>query len=144
MIKVALKTHISSNPNKIVSVQNSLNFHYLMERKVFRIFPDGAAKKSKYYTQKLTLRHLIEFMRTGKTHKVHIEKKFADYVVLDLKRPWFNDDQACEWVSGKCKSGTGFENSFMELIEKTKKNFEIIFKQDEFIIFQRLNNKFYP
>ena len=78
-------------------------------------------------------------------------------MVLDLKRPWFNGDQACEWVSGKCKElrrpslytlgaigGTGFENSFMELIEKTKKNFEVIFKQDEFIILQRLNNKFYP
>ena len=144
LIKEALKTHISSDPNKIVSVQNSINFHYLMERKVFRIFPDGAADKSKYYTQRLTFRQLIEFMRTGKTHRIHIENKFADYVVLDLKRPWFNGDQACEWVSGKCKGGTGFENSFMELIEKTKKNFEVIFKQDEFIILQRLNNKFYP
>ena len=128
-----------------------------MERKVFRTFPDGAADKLKYYTQRLTFRQLIEFMRTGKTHGVHIENKFADYVVLDLKRPWFNGDQACEWVSGKCKErrrpslhtlgaigGTGFENSFMELIEKTKKNFEVIFKQDEFIILQRLNNKFYP
>jgi len=28
----------------------------------------------------------------------------------------------------------------MELIEKTKKNFEIIFEQDEFIILQRLND----
>ena len=140
LIKEALKTHISSDPNKIISVQNSLNFHYLMERKVFRIFPDGAADKSKYYTQRLTFRQLIEFMRTGKTHRIHIENKFADYVVLDLKRPWFNATQACEWVSGKCKGGTGFENSFMELIKKTKKNFEIIFEQDEFIILQRLND----
>ena len=59
--------------------------------------------------------------------------------MLDLKRPWFNATQACEWVSGKCKGGTGFENLFMGLIEKTKKNFEIIFEHDEFIIFQRLN-----
>ena len=129
LIKAALKTHISSDPNKIVSVQNSINFHYLMERKVFRIFPYGAAEKSKYYTQRLTFGQLTEFMRTGKTHRVRIENKFADFVVLDLKRPWFNGGQACEWVSDKCKGGTGFENSFMELIEKTKKNFEIIFKQ---------------
>ena len=113
-----------------------------MERKVFRIFPYGAAEKSKYYTQRLTFHQLTEFMRTGKTHRVHIENKFADFVVLDLKRPWFNGGQACEWVSDKCKGGTGFENSFMELIEKTKKNFEVIFKQDEFIILQRINNKF--
>ena len=144
LIKEALKTHISSDPNIIVSVQNSINFHYLMERKVFRIFPYGAAEKSKYYTQRLTFGQLTEFMRTGKTHRIHIENKFADYVVLDLKRPWFNGDQACEWVSGKCKDGTGFKSSFMELIEKSKRNFEIIFNQDEFIILQRLNNKFYP
>ena len=144
LIKEALKTHISSDQNKIVSVQNSINFHYLMERKVFRIFPDGAADKSKYYTQRLTFRQLIEFMRTGKTHRVNIENKFSDYVVLDLKRPWFNAAQACEWVSGKCKGGTGFENLFMGLIEKTKKNFEIIFEQDEFIILQRLNDDIFP
>jgi uncharacterized membrane protein len=139
MIKTALTTHIPSDPNKVVSVQNSLNFHYLMERKVFRVFPDGAIEKSKYYTQRLTLRQLIEFMRTGKTHRVNIVNKFADYVVLDLKRPWFNGDQACEWVSGQCKSGTGFKSSFMGLVEKTMENFEMIFKQDKFIIFQRLN-----
>ena len=111
-----------------------------MERKIFRLFPDGAVDKSKYYTQRLTFRQLVEFMRTGKNPTVHIENKFADYVVLDLKRPWFNGTQGCEWVSGKCKGGTGFENSFMELIKKTKKNFEVLFEQDEFIILQRLND----
>ena len=144
MIKESLKTHISSDPNKVISVQNSLNFHYLVERKVFRVFPDSATEKSKYYTQELTLRRLLEFMRTGKTQRVNIVNKFADYVVLDLKRPWFNGDQACEWVSGQCKSRTGFKVSFVELIEKTKKNFAIIFEKDEFIIFQRLNNKLHP
>ena len=144
MIKAALKTYISSDPKKIISVQNSLNFHYLMERNIFRIFPDGAIKKSKYYTQKLTLSHLIEFIQTGKVHKVHIESNFADYVVLDLKRPWFNGDQACEWVSGKCRGETEFISSFMKLIDKTKNNFKIIFRQDEFIIFKRINNKIYP
>ena len=51
----------------------------------------------------------------------------------------FGSEDSKEWVSGQCKSGTGFKSSFMELVEKTMKNFEIIFKQDEFIIFQRLN-----
>jgi len=82
-------------------------------------------------------------MRTGKTHRVNIENKFSDYVVLDLKRPWFNGVQACEWVSGKCKGGAKFESLFMGLIEKTKKNFEIVFEQDEFIILKKLNNKLY-
>jgi uncharacterized membrane protein len=140
LIKEALKTHISSDPNIIVSVQNSINFHYLMERKIFRLFPDGAVDKSKYNTQRFTFRQLVEFMRTEKIPKVHIENKFADYVVLDFKRAWFNGTQTCEWVSGQCKGGTGFESSFMELIKKTKKNFEVLFEQDEFIILQRVNN----
>ena len=111
-----------------------------MERKIFRLFQDGAVDKSKYYTQRLTFHQLVEFMRTGKIPKGHIENKFADYVVLDLKRPWFNGTQGCEWVSGKCKGGTGFENSFMELTKKTKKNVDVLFEQDEFIIFFNLIN----
>ena len=108
-----------------------------MERKVFRIFPDGAADKSKYYSQRLTFRQLTEFMRTGKTRRVHIENKFADYVVLDLKRPWFSIDVSCSWELNKkrCKNSAMTDN-FIALVEKVSLSHETVFEKDGFIFVQ--------
>jgi hypothetical protein len=144
MIKTALKTHISSDPNKVVSVQNSLNFGYLMERKFIKTFPQGAIEKSKYYMQKQTMSDFIEFVRTEKRRKIKIEKNYSDYVVLDLKRPWFIKDQACRWYVDKCKNELEFEATFLELVKKTHKRFSIVFEKDDFVIFKRLNDDLSP
>ena len=140
MIKTALKTHVSPDLDKVVSVQNSINFGYLMERKVFRLFPHGAVEKSKYFKQKLTWSGFITYLSKGERQQVKIEDNFSDYVVLDLKRPWFNVDQACNWNAGKCEDGLGFENTFLELFKKTKERFDIIFEQDGFFILKKLNS----
>jgi uncharacterized membrane protein len=144
MIKTALKKHISPDPNKVVSVQNSLNFGYLMERKSYKVFPQGAIEKSKYYKQKQTISDFIEFARTGKRRKVKIEKNYSDYVVLDLKRPWFINDQACQWDAYKCANELEFKNTFLDLIKKTHRRFSIVFKQDNFFIFKRLDKDLSP
>ena len=140
MIKTALKTHVSPDLDKVVSVQNSINFGYLMERKVFRLFPHGAVEKSKYFKQKLTWSGFITYLSKGERQQVKIEDNFSDYVVLDLKRPWFNVDQACNWNAGKCEDGLGFENTFLELFKKTKERFDIIFEQDGFFILKKLKS----
>jgi len=140
MIKTAIKTHIPPDPNKVVSAQNSLNFGYLMERKFIKTFPQGVIEKSKYYRQKQTISDFIEFVRTGKRRKIKIENNYSDYVVLDLKRPWFIEDQACQWDVDKCRNELEFEATFLELVKKTHKRFSIVFEQDDFVIFKRLNN----
>ena len=144
MIKNAIKTHVSPDPDKVVSVQNSINFGYLMERKVFRLFPHGAVEKSKYYKQKLTWSGFITYISKGERQQVKIEDNFSDYVVLDFKRPWFNADQACHWISGKCEDNLGFESMFLKLVKKTKERFSIVFEQDKFFILKRLNNDLSP
>jgi uncharacterized membrane protein len=144
MIKKALKTHISPDPNKVISVQNSLNFGYIMERKFYKVFPQGAVKTSNHYNQKQTISDFIEFTRTGKRRKVKTENNYSDYVVLDLNRPWFIRDQACQWDVDKCAGELGFENTFLELVKKTHKRFTIVFEQDNFFIFKRLGNDISP
>jgi uncharacterized membrane protein len=144
MIKIALKTHISPDPNKVISLQNSLNLGYLMERKFFKVFPQGATEKSKHYKQKQTISDFIEFSRTGKRRKVKIEYNYSDYVVLDLKRPWFIKDHTCRWDIDNCGDELEFENTFLELVKKTHERFSIVFEQDDFIIFKRLNADLSP
>ena len=140
MIKNAIKTHISSDLNKVVSVQNSINYGYLMERKIFRLFPHGAVKKSKYYKEKLTWSGFIRYLSKGERQQVKIEDNFSDYVILDFKRPWFIVDQSCNWNAGKCEDELGFGNMFLDLFKKTKEKFVIIFEQDGFFILKQINS----
>jgi uncharacterized membrane protein len=144
MIKTALKFHISPDPNKVVSVQNSLNVGYLMERKFVNTFPQGVIEKSKHYIKKQTIHDFMQFVLTGKRRKVKIENNYSDYVVLDFKRPWFIKDQACQWDDFKCVDELEFENTFLKLVNTTHERFSIVFEQDGFVIFKRLNNDLYP
>jgi hypothetical protein len=139
MIKTAIKTHISSDSNKVVSVQNSINFGYLMERKIFRLFPHGAVEKSKYYQEKLTWLGFMTYLSKGVRQQVKIEDNFSDYVVLDFKRPWFIVDHACNWNVDKCEDELVFEKLFIKFFEKTKERFIIIFEQDGFFILKLSN-----
>ena len=139
MIKDALKTHIPPDPEKIISIQNSINFSYLMERKVFKVFPHGAVVNSPTYEQKFTWNGFFKFVQTGKPYILNWKNSFANYVVLDLKRPWFIVDQGCYWVSGKCKNNTHFENRFLSLVERTREKFGVVFERDGFLILKRKN-----
>ncbi len=140
IIKTALKTHIPSDPEEIISIQNSMNFSYLMRRKTFKVFPHGAVVDSPIYGKKLTWLGFIDFIRTGKPYTSSIENASANYVVLDLKRPWFIVGQGCYWVSNKCKDDEQFKVYFLDLVSKTRQDFDTIFKEDGFIILKRRNS----
>ena len=101
-------------------------------------------KNQKTYEKNLTWLGFIEFVRTKKPPKIILNQKFVDYVILDLKRPWFDVDQGCHWIAGKCDNGTRFENRFLKLIKKTKKNFSIIFEHDGFMILKQNSLKTSP
>ena len=60
---------------------------------------------------------------------------WADYVILDLKKPWFIVTQGCHWIRGKCfEDKQGFSNNFSRLVEKTKEQFDTIYENDSFMI----------
>ena len=61
-------------------------------------------------------------------------KVFADYVILDMKRPWFMIDQGCQWIGGECRNGQDFIAEYLAKVEKTKERFDTIFENDGFMI----------
>ena len=63
----------------------------------------------------------------------------ADYVVLDIKRPWFLLDKGCDWLYGKCTDNK-LAKEYLEWVEKTRKIMQVVFERDGFIILQRNNN----
>ena len=77
-----------------------------------------------------TLGGFWKFVRTGE-RPLDIElNQHADYVVLDLKRPYFI-------IGEMCKTNQDKVNEFLELVTKTQSIYETVFKKDNFIIFRR-------
>jgi len=115
MIKRALKGHIPSDPNVAVSVQNTLNFSYLAQRKYYLLFPDGVIEPARQH----------DMAKRGQLVPI-----LADYVVLDLKRPWYLRDKGCDWYWGKCQNDE-MAGKFMEWVTRTKKTFRVVvFERD--------------
>jgi len=122
MIKRALEEQIPADADVAVCVQNTVNFSYLAERKYYLLFPDGVVEP---------------LMHPDLGKRGQLMPVFADYVVLDLKRPWFLGDKGCDWYWGGCQNDEMAEK-FMEWVERTKRRFRVVFEQDDFMIFKRL------
>jgi len=135
IIESAVKRLVPTDPNITVSIQNTLNLNYLTQRKTIFVFPHGATAKSSIFdSSKRNWSGFLEFVKSGDLNLPFIEKKWADYVVLDLKRPWFIVDQGCHWIMGKCQGDADFETAFLELVDKTNHQFDTVFKKDGMMI----------
>lgn len=128
MIINAIKEHIPSDPDKLISVQNNINWHPLVQRRHFLLFPQGIIKEQ----------NVPVFDRNIKTFEASWNSVKADYAVVDLKRPWFIEDKGCDWFYDTCTNKI-IANNFLAWIEKTRNNMEVIFEKDGFIIFQRVD-----
>jgi len=137
MIKSALEQYIPRNPETTVSVQNTINWSILVERNTLLVFPRGALKPTRYPDLKnRTFSGFLDFLKTRTLPQTAYLEIQADYVVLDMKRPWFIGDKGCDWLYGKCQDQEA-ANRFLELVDKVKERYEVAFAKDGFWIFKR-------
>jgi uncharacterized membrane protein len=138
MIKSAIDKHIPKNPDVIISIQNSINSGSLSKHKTIFIFPHGATEKRPVANiSELNLADLGYFIQYGKLRIKANTSLWADYIILDLKKPWFIVSQGCHWVREKCfEKEKGFANRFSSLVEKSEERFDIIYINDGFMIFK--------
>jgi len=138
MIKEAIRLHVPSDPKVTVSAQNSLNWGHLAHRKYYFSYPSGVLqpyKVIKEFDRPLT--GLWNFMINHEVTGVNTEEIWADYVVLDLKRPWFLMDRGCSWKNEQCINDEQFSSEFIAVVQQTNENFEKVFQKDEFYILKR-------
>lgn len=128
MIKKAIKKHISSSPDTLISVQNTVNWYPLLQRRHFLVFPQGVDREES----------VPNFDRTLLLADTKWKNVTADYVVVDLKRPWYLGDKGCDWRYGKCTNKKMYYE-FLAWIEKTRYIMNVVFENDGFIIFRRIN-----
>ncbi|MBF0555125.1 MAG: DUF2079 domain-containing protein [Nitrospirae bacterium] len=136
-IKEAILSHIPANHGITISTQNNINWSYLVYRHQIMVFPQGIMSAVNYVNPSgyslLNLLHSIVYRQFP--HSL-AEKQLADYVVVDVKRPYFIIDEGCQWFYGKCTDNK-IEDIFLDLVRMTRERYDMIYEMDGFMIFKR-------
>jgi len=162
MIRDAVMLYVPSDPTVSVCTQNSLNWGYLAHRNDYFAFPSGVIDPVQVPDHEgFSLEGLFDFIRTGKV-KVTRTPRFAEYVLLDLKRPWFINDQGCTRETGdvgrlavgeletlhladpgpllwgECDQQE-IRTEFLEVIRRMQEQgmYQLVLERDGFLIFKR-------
>ncbi len=115
MIKEAIKKYIPSDPEVAVSTQNTLNWGYLAHRRYYFAFPIGAVEPYWETGDRRQESRVKSQEPRAKGQKSKDERQasdlhpqasyskpiYAQYILIDLKRPWFVGDRGCNWQIGK-------------------------------------------
>lgn len=137
MIKMAIERYIPGDPKVSVATQNTVNWGHLAHREVYLYFPLGIAEPYKLMGERhQTWDGFLSFLRTGYKPKNISRDRYADYVVLDLKRPYFLADRGCLWLYGAC-TDKKMEKNFLSWVAYTQSIYDTIFEQDGFMILRR-------
>ena len=142
MIKSAVIEYIPLNPKLIISIQNTLNLGHFSKHQNIFVFPHGAAEKMQTSNiNRLNWAEFWNFLQHKKLEKIVGNPVWADYVVLDLKKPWFIGTLGFPLVGGAClENQQKFTSKFSSLVKKTAENFDSIYENDGFMI---LKNRSY-
>jgi hypothetical protein len=137
MMKEAMLKYIPANPDVNVTTQNTVNWYHLAYRKVYLPFPLAVDKPHKVTDwSNRDLSGLWQYVRTGDMPPAITHDRYADYVVLDLKRPWFVIDKGCDWLYGACRNDE-MAAKFLRLVDETQKRYTTVFERDGFMILRR-------
>jgi len=137
MMKKAMLQYIPSDPDISVTTQNTVNWYHLADRKVYLPFPLGVDVPHRVMDwSNRDLPGLWQYVRKGVMPPVITHARYADYVVLDLKRPWFIVDKGCDWLYGACRNDE-MAAKFLRLVYETRQRYSTVFERDGFMILKR-------
>ena len=137
MIKSMIEKYIPADPDISVTTQNQLNYSHLAHRKVYLPFPMGIAEPQKVMDwSSRTWDGFVVFLKTGYKPMAITYDRYADYVVLDLKRPYFLMDRGCGWIYGECRDKE-IEKKFLDWVAYTRSIYDTVFERDGFMILRR-------
>lgn len=137
MMKAAMLKHIPADPSVSVATQNTVNWYHLAHREVYMPFPLGVTESIGVMDwSNRALGGFWNFVQTGQIQPAIIHNRYADYVVLDIKRPWFIIDKGCDWLYGACRNDE-MAAKFLRLMDETRQRYDTVFEQDGFMILKR-------
>ena len=136
MMKEAMLKYIPADPDVSVTTQNTVNWYHLAHRKAYLPFPLGVDTPHRMMDwSNRDLPGLWQYVRTGDMPPAITHYRYADYVVLDLKHPWFIVDKGCDWLYGACRNDE-MAAKFLRLVNETRQRYNTVFERDGFMIFR--------
>lgn len=142
MIKAAIKKNIPEDKDVIVSSQNSINWYLLASRPRYMPFPIGVT--APYNTIDWGGKTIYDFFKflSKNEHetKLIVRPLYANYIIIDLKRPYFIGDIGCEWIFGECQNKKN-EQEFLDAVNYALSKGVIIFQDDGFFIIKSNTQK---
>jgi uncharacterized membrane protein len=138
VIREAIKRYIPSDPEVTVSTQNNLNWGFLAHRRYYFCFPYSVIRPE--MVQDFSSRNfkgLLQYILYGSAEPKRFNKVWADYVVLDMKRPWFIGDKGCVWEDDRCRDVDPVAEEFLKLVQQMKEKYETVFEKDGVVILKR-------
>ena len=137
VIKLALRRYIPSDPTVTVTSQNSVNWGILSNRNYYFVFPQGVFTPHRVIDlSKMVILDLVYFMFSGYAEKASDKYVSTDFIILDLKRPWFVLDSGCDWLYSACQN-VEMADKFLRLVDETLQRYSTVFEHDGFMILKR-------
>ncbi len=131
-----LKT-VPQDPRVAVVSQNTLNWGALAERLDYNSFPLGVFESHPVRDLSgATWADFWTFVRTRQTPNLPVRSWQAQYVLLDLTRPWFVLDRGCEFIQGACRD-EDVAREFNVFVIRARQQFETLYDQGGFLILRR-------
>lgn len=139
MMKEAMLKYIPADPSISIAAQNTVNWYHLANRKVYLPFPMGVIEPFAVVDwSNRTWDGFWSFVYTHQMPPAITYDRYADYVVLDIKRPWFIIDKGCDWLYGACRNNE-MAGKFLRLVDETRQHYDTVFERDGFMILRRLS-----
>jgi uncharacterized membrane protein len=137
MIKSALEKFIPFDPAASISTQNTVNWGYISRREGYFPFPMGVFEPQALLSKSTrTWDDFYKFLLSGLRSKENFPRSYADFIVLDFKRPYFILDKGCNWAYGECQD-KNIEKKFLYIVDQARNNYYPIYENDGFLILQR-------
>lgn len=122
-IKAAIERWIPADASVGVSTQNTLNWGRMPRREAYFSFPDGVFEPK-------AVANWAGSTAAGSA------PRYADYVVLDDKRPWFLGDQGCQWLFGRCTDARAAAR-YRDAVSAARQQYAVVYEDDGFSILRR-------
>ncbi|GFK94661.1 hypothetical protein NNJEOMEG_02508 [Fundidesulfovibrio magnetotacticus] len=132
-----LEQTIPDDPAVTVITQNSLNWGKVVSRYFSNSFPMAVFEPHRAQNPgAATLRDFRHFVLTGEKPDFPVTQSLAQYVVLDLKRPWYVVDKGCDWDGAACRDQE-VAARFRDDLERARQDFDTLVDDDGFLILKR-------
>lgn len=133
----AMETLLPADAAQAVVTQNSLHWGKAAHRNFTTSFPLAVFEPQRSQNSgAATLRDFRRFLWTGEKPPFPVTENMAEYLVLDLKRPWFVGETRCAWSDGACRD-SAVPQAFLEALERTRPLYDTLHEEDGFMVLKR-------